>query len=286
MTTIQDSGRTNFFFFCLPSSISGVPSSAFPAISLGFLLLHSQLYLWGSDLWGSFCIPSYISGVLGYTIETCWCDEETCWCDLETWWYTIETCWCDLETCWYTVETCWCDEETCWCDEETCWCDVETCWCDVETCWCDVETCWCDEETCWCDEETCWCDEETWWCDVETCWCDVETWCDLETCWCDVETYVFLENRRLTSSCVATLVNCFKFGMMLSTTNLYSLIPVWMTLMFTQGHRVTGKLELVQSFCWKVTWSSSNVDYVREMPVKKSCKCGDYGSFEHLLFLL
>ena len=30
---------------------------------------------------------------------------------------------------------------------------------------------------------------------------------------------------------------CFKLGMMLDTTKLYSLIPVWMTLVFTQGHR-------------------------------------------------
>ena len=27
------------------------------------------------------------------------------------------------------------------------------------------------------------------------------------------------------------------------------------------------------------------VDYVKEMSVKKSCKHGGYGSFEHLLFL-
>ena len=32
-------------------------------------------------------------------------------------------------------------------------------------------------------------------------------------------------------------------------TKLFSLIPVWMTLMFTQGHRVMGNLEFVQSFC-------------------------------------
>ena len=42
-------------------------SSTFPAISLGFtfllLLLHSQLYLWGSPFFFFFCIPSYISGV-------------------------------------------------------------------------------------------------------------------------------------------------------------------------------------------------------------------------------
>ena len=53
---------------------------------------------------------------------------------------------------------------------------------------------------------------------------------------------------------------CFKLGMMLNTTKLYSLIPSWMTLMFTQGHSVTiGKLELVQSFCCKVAWSNSDV---------------------------
>ena len=48
--------------------ISGVhhsSSSTFPAISLGFtiLLLPSQLDLWGSPFFFSFCLPSYISGV-------------------------------------------------------------------------------------------------------------------------------------------------------------------------------------------------------------------------------
>ena len=42
---------------------------------------------------------------------------------------------------------------------------------------------------------------------------------------------------------------CFKLGMMSLqfdyTTKLYSLI-------FTQGHRVTGKLELAQSLCFNV----------------------------------
>ena len=62
-----------FFFFCVPSYISGVhlsspSSSAFPAISLGFtclliLLLRSQLHLWGSPIFFFFCVPSYISGV-------------------------------------------------------------------------------------------------------------------------------------------------------------------------------------------------------------------------------
>ena len=45
---------------------------------------------------------------------------------------------------------------------------------------------------------------------------------------------------------------CFKLGVMLNTTKFYSLIPLLMTLMFTQGHRDRGKLELVQSFCCKV----------------------------------
>ena len=63
-----------FFFFCVPSYISGLhrspsSSSAFPAISLGFtilllLLLRSQLYLWASPFFFFFfCVPSYISGL-------------------------------------------------------------------------------------------------------------------------------------------------------------------------------------------------------------------------------
>ena len=50
-----------------------------------------------------------------------------------------------------------------------------------------------------------------------------------------------------------------------------------MTLMFTQGHRVVKLHEATQMFVM--------LDYVRVMTVKKSCKCGKYGSFEHLLFL-
>ena len=52
---------------------------------------------------------------------------------------------------------------------------------------------------------------------------------------------------------------CFKLGMMLNTTKLYSWNPIWMSLMFTQGHRVTGNMELVQSFCCEVAWRYSNV---------------------------
>ena len=45
---------------------------------------------------------------------------------------------------------------------------------------------------------------------------------------------------------------CFKLGMMLEITTLYSLIPFCVTLVFTQGHRVTGKLEPVKRFWCKV----------------------------------
>ena len=68
-------GLPFFFFFCIPSCISGVHhfssfSSAMPAIYVGFtilllFLLCCQLYLWGSPFFFfSFsCVPSYISGV-------------------------------------------------------------------------------------------------------------------------------------------------------------------------------------------------------------------------------
>ena len=52
---------------------------------------------------------------------------------------------------------------------------------------------------------------------------------------------------------------CFKLRMMLNMTKLYSLMPEWLTLMFTQGHRVTGNVERVLSFCCKVAWSNPNV---------------------------
>ena len=51
---------------------------------------------------------------------------------------------------------------------------------------------------------------------------------------------------------------CFKLGMMLNTMK-WTVIPDWMTLNFTQGHGITGRQELVQSFCCKVTQSNSNV---------------------------
>ena len=73
---------------------------------------------------------------------------------------------------------------------------------------------------------------------------------------------------------------CFKLGIMLNAVKLCNGIPVWMTLLFTQGHRGKGKLELVQSFCWKLheaTQMCMRVDYVREITDY------EYGPFEHLL---
>ena len=72
---------------------------------------------------------------------------------------------------------------------------------------------------------------------------------------------------------------------MLNTTKLYSLISLWMTLIFTQGHKVKGKLEHVLWFLHEATQMFVMIDYVRKMTAKKSCKYGEYGPFEHLLFL-
>ena len=56
-----------------------------------------------------------------------------------------------------------------------------------------------------------------------------------------------------------------------------------MTLTFSQGHRVTGKLELVQSVVWlhEVPRMFVKVDYVREMTSQTSGWCGKYESLEH-----
>ena len=82
---------------------------------------------------------------------------------------------------------------------------------------------------------------------------------------------------------------CFKLGIKENSTILYSLFPVWMTLTFTQSHRVSGELELVQSFCCKVSWRNQNVcdgwSYMGD-GWTKSWKHSEYESFEHLLLLL
>ena len=67
---------------------------------------------------------------------------------------------------------------------------------------------------------------------------------------------------------------CFKLGMVLNTAKLYSLILVWIDLMFTPGHRVTGKLELADTLLQKLHIATRNmlavVDCNGEMTVK-SC---------------
>ena len=50
----------------------------------------------------------------------------------------------------------------------------------------------------------------------------------------------------------------FKLDMMISTTKLCIVMPVCITLTFTQSQNVTRKHELVQLFCYKVAWSSQN----------------------------
>ena len=84
---------------------------------------------------------------------------------------------------------------------------------------------------------------------------------------------------------------CFKLGMMLNMTKHYNLIAVWKTLIFTQGQRVVGKVRtcaVVVLWNWmmqlKCSWRSL-VEYPREITVMKSRKYGEYGSFDHLLFL-
>ena len=60
-----------------------------------------------------------------------------------------------------------------------------------------------------------------------------------------------------------------------------------MTLIFIQGHRVTGKQE--QSHSVIKLHAATQIflmdDYVREMNMNKFRKHGEYGLFEHLLFL-
>ena len=58
--------------------------------------------------------------------------------------------------------------------------------------------------------------------------------------------------------------------------------------MFTLGHRVTGRVAVVQYSVVKLheaTQIFMMVVSVREVTVKKSSNYGEYGSFQHLLFL-
>ena len=75
--------------------------------------------------------------------------------------------------------------------------------------------------------------------------------------------------KCLKSSCQDTCEpSCLKLGLMFNITKLYSLISVWMAIMFTQDHRVAGNQKLVHLFCCKVAWCNSDVRdcwCVREM---------------------
>ena len=107
-----------------------------------------------------------------------------------------------------------------------------------------------------------------------------------ELCWHDFMKYMI--NIVL---CWDTCELCFKLGMMLDMSKLYGLIPVWMSVMLTQDHRVTGKLEILQSFCCKVAWSNLIVfdgwfckgDDSEVQYGKHGSQYGTHRSSEHLL---
>ena len=64
---------------------------------------------------------------------------------------------------------------------------------------------------------------------------------------------------------------CFKLGVMLDMTKLYSWIPAWMVLMFTQGHKVSHSVEKLH----EPTQIFLIVDYVRRSYMKQlGCSWG------------
>ena len=77
----------------------------------------------------------------------------------------------------------------------------------------------------------------------------------------------------------------FKLGMNPENIKLSRLIPAWMILNFTQGHRVTGRLRLVQTLCCWVEWSSPNFCsgwFCKGDDCKSSYKYCECGLFQHL----
>ena len=104
-------------------------------------------------------------------------------------------------------------------------------------------------------------------------------WRCIETCWSEEPHFFWtvfkrenFTNMKHSSVCFCLINKTFhiclsldtyeldflKFSMMVDSVELSSLIPVSVTLIFSQGHWVMKKLKLMQSFCWKVTWSSPN----------------------------
>ena len=61
-----------------------------------------------------------------------------------------------------------------------------------------------------------------------------------------------------------------------------------MTLMFTQGHQVMGKLGLAQSFYCKVAWSNTDIQdgWLWKGDDYEEALYGKYESYELLLFSL
>ena len=82
----------------------------------------------------------------------------------------------------------------------------------------------------------------------------------------------------------------FSFFVTIKLNELYILIPVLMTLTFTQNQRGTRKADTCVCNHSVLKWYEAAqtfavADYAREMAAKKSFKNGKSGSFEHLLFL-
>ena len=105
-----------------------------------------------------------------------------------------------------------------------------------------------------------------------------------ELCWHDFVKYMI--NIVLCRGTCGPI--CFKLGKLLDMTGLYRLIPVWMPLMFAQGHSVTRKLEvrthasILLKSCIKqlrCSWWLCNRDDCEE------ALHGKQGWFEQLLFL-
>ena len=90
-----------------------------------------------------------------------------------------------------------------------------------------------------------------------------------ELCWHDFVTYT---TNIVQCQDTCELI-CFNVNLstMLNMTKLYSLIPVWMTLMYTQDHRVMGKYSHSVEKLHEGSAVFMMVDYVRYMTVKKSC---------------
>ena len=71
-----------------------------------------------------------------------------------------------------------------------------------------------------------------------------------------------------------------EFGILLSLVGVVNLILFYLVHLIFKGENPTFKISLRRA-----TQMLVMVDYVREMAGKKSCKYGEYGSFEHLLLL-